>query len=70
MGIDKETIDIWKFGRPRPDLSMDETLAAPMSILTVEEQTERQDLIREHHKDFFAGAEAMARAFTARPGSS
>lgn len=45
MGVDKEATDIWKFGRPRPDLTFDETLAAPRPDLTVNEMNDRQNMI-------------------------
>ncbi len=49
MGADKESTDIWKFGRSRSDLSSDETLAAPMPVLTAEEMAARQELVNERH---------------------
>ena len=49
MGMDKEAIDIWKFGRPRPDLSFDEVLAALEPVLTDFQRRRREaDLSRRH----------------------
>ena len=45
MGIDKEAMDIWKFGRSRPDLSLDETLATP--------EPKRQQLLESRTLDKF-----------------
>ena len=41
MGFDKEATDIWKFGRPRPDLTPDETLSAAEPELTDAEKRKR-----------------------------
>lgn len=45
MGVDKEATDIWKFGRARPDLSFDESLAADIPELSEAEKAERNALI-------------------------
>lgn len=46
MGVDKEAMDIWKFGRPRPDLSFDESLAAPVPELSDKEAEQRKGMMR------------------------
>jgi hypothetical protein len=55
VGADKEATDIWKFGRARPDLSLDETLAAPMPTLTAEEMAERQRLVNKRYEPWLSG---------------
>lgn len=55
MGVDKEAMDIWKFGRSRPDLSIDETLAAPEPNITLDEVAERRWLINDRMEVFARG---------------
>ena len=67
MGVDKEAIDIWKFGRPRRDLSLDETLAAPEPILSKEETLQREQLLKDRRDNKFEKLSEMimlARAIT------
>lgn len=45
MGMDREVTDIWKFGRPRDDLTTAEVIAAPNPELTIEEYDRRQMLV-------------------------
>jgi hypothetical protein len=59
MGVDREAMDIWKFGRPRPDLTLDESLAAPMP-----EFTPRQ--IRAKHKAISKFEQTSRAALTRR----
>lgn len=45
MGLDKEATDIWKFGIPRPDLSTEETFAAPYPETLSQEEADRRDIL-------------------------
>lgn len=53
MGADKEATDIWVFGKPRPDLSPEQTFAASQEAhksppeLEPEERERREHLIGE-----------------------
>ena len=67
MGMDKETTDIWKFGRARPDLSMEQSATAPTPILTAEEMADRQEKINEQTERWMNGATAIAKAFAFSP---
>lgn len=62
MGLDKEATDIWKFGKSRPDLSLDETMAAPMPSLSATEEAQRQALLDARLKEKLAPMIGMARA--------
>jgi len=48
MGMDKEAMDIWKFGCSRPDLSPSETFAAEMPELDETERQRRATLVKEY----------------------
>lgn len=60
MGIDKDATDIWKFGRVRNDLTLDQTCAAPMPELSDEESNARQKLIDAHLESKLAALTEMA----------
>jgi hypothetical protein len=48
MGLDKEATDIWKFGRIRPDLTVEQTVAAPWPHdVPPEEENRRRKLVAE-----------------------
>lgn len=49
MGVDKEAIDIWKFGGYRADLTTDESVKAPEPIgLSPDEEARRKAEIQKH----------------------
>lgn len=51
MGVDKKATDIWKFGRPRPDLSINETMTAPEPELSDEERARRTSLMSQRNDE-------------------
>lgn len=56
MGIDKEAMDIWRFGRQRPDLSPQETWEAAQvgrGDIDEKEIARRDDLLAEHRERRF-----------------
>jgi hypothetical protein len=56
MGVDKEATDIWKFGRPRPDLTFDESMAAPEPIVTGRQKRTRERALSKCLHDFVTKA--------------
>lgn len=49
MGVDKEAIDIWKFGSYRADLTTQESVKAPEPIgLSTDEEARRKGKIQKH----------------------
>lgn len=49
MGVDKEAIDIWKFGSYRADLTTQESVKAPEPIgLSPDEEARRKAEIQKH----------------------
>lgn len=67
MGVDKETTDIWKFGRPRPDLTLDEVLATPMPTLSKAERARREHLINKSVARRSLGMREDVEAMAAEP---
>lgn len=73
MGVDKEAADIWMFGRPRPDLTLQQTFEAREAgrdPITADEEQRRNEMIAKHidrrTNDMAAGVMIGLRAAKAR----
>jgi hypothetical protein len=72
MGMDREALDIWKFGRARPDLSFEEVRDAPDPQITAQQARQRDRLLshrkRALMKELLGQAPSiLARARSAKP---